>query len=155
MGGRGALRGGERVEVAEGIGEEARERGVEGAQGAAGEPPRRRCRRAEIGRFWLGKCSATAPSACPNSPRLPRLRCPVVASGGAVWRPERPELKALDTAGVRCMLWCYASSVPGERADCSLAAPVYGGLGRRVRRPASRRKTAAGNARAGTRCQGR
>ena len=44
MGGRGALRGGERVEVAEGIGEEARERGVEGAQGVAGEPPRWRYR---------------------------------------------------------------------------------------------------------------
>ncbi|CAO2045958.1 unnamed protein product [Urochloa humidicola] len=52
-----------------------------------------------------------------------------VGSGGAVWRTERPEVKALDTAGVRRMLRRFVSSVPGEGADCALAAAVYGGEG--------------------------
>jgi inositol-polyphosphate multikinase len=53
----------------------------------------------------------------------------VVDAGGAVWRPERPEIKALDTAGVRRMLRRYVSSVADEGMDCALAATVYGGEG--------------------------
>ncbi|KAL6899135.1 hypothetical protein ACP4OV_005793 [Aristida adscensionis] len=45
----------------------------------------------------------------------------------AVWKPERPELKALDTAGVRRVLRRYVSSVAGEGLDCARAAAVYGG----------------------------
>ena len=50
----------------------------------------------------------------------------VVGPGGAVWRTERPEVKALDTAGVRRVLRRYVSS---EGMDCALAAAVYGGKG--------------------------
>lgn len=53
----------------------------------------------------------------------------VVGPGGAVWSPEHPELKALDTAGVRRVLRRYVSSVSGEGVDCALAAAVYGGEG--------------------------
>ncbi|KAJ1279335.1 hypothetical protein BS78_04G147800 [Paspalum vaginatum] len=53
----------------------------------------------------------------------------VVAPGAAVWRLERPELKALDTAGVRRVLRRYVSSVAGDGMDCALAAAVYGGEG--------------------------
>uniref|UniRef100_A0A0A9C2T9 Inositol polyphosphate multikinase n=1 Tax=Arundo donax TaxID=35708 RepID=A0A0A9C2T9_ARUDO len=53
----------------------------------------------------------------------------VVGSGGAVWRTERPEVKALDTAGIRRVLQRYVSSVDGDDLDCALAAAVYGGEG--------------------------
>ncbi|GJN21180.1 hypothetical protein PR202_gb08636 [Eleusine coracana subsp. coracana] len=53
----------------------------------------------------------------------------VVGAGGAVWRPERSEIKALDTAGVRRVLRQYVSSVAEEGPDCALAAAVYGGEG--------------------------
>ena len=46
---------------------------------------------------------------------------------GAVWRPDRSELKGTDIPGVRRMLRRYVSSVGGE--DCALAAAVYGGEG--------------------------
>lgn len=52
----------------------------------------------------------------------------VVGPGGGVWRTERPEVKALDTAGVRRVLRRYVSSVSGKGVDCALAA-VYGGEG--------------------------
>ncbi|KAL6634473.1 hypothetical protein ACP70R_027144 [Stipagrostis hirtigluma subsp. patula] len=53
----------------------------------------------------------------------------VVGPGDAVWTLERPEIKALDTAGVRRVLRRYVSSVGGEGVDCALAAAVYGGEG--------------------------
>ncbi|CAD6250844.1 unnamed protein product [Miscanthus lutarioriparius] len=53
----------------------------------------------------------------------------VVGPGGTVWRTERPEVKALDTAGVRRVFRRYVSSVADEGMDCTLAAAVYGGKG--------------------------
>uniref|UniRef100_A0A0A8YY06 Inositol polyphosphate multikinase n=1 Tax=Arundo donax TaxID=35708 RepID=A0A0A8YY06_ARUDO len=53
----------------------------------------------------------------------------VVGAGGAVWQTERPEMKALDTTGVRRVLRRYVSSVAGDGPDCALAAAVYGGEG--------------------------
>jgi inositol-polyphosphate multikinase len=50
----------------------------------------------------------------------------VVGAGGAVWRPERPEIKALDAAGVRRVLRRFMSSVADEGMDCAFAAAVYG-----------------------------
>ncbi|KAL5218179.1 hypothetical protein ABZP36_018863 [Zizania latifolia] len=51
----------------------------------------------------------------------------VAGQGGAVWRPERSELKGIDTAGVRGVLRRYVSSCGGDGPDCALAAAVYGG----------------------------
>jgi 1D-myo-inositol-tetrakisphosphate 5-kinase/inositol-polyphosphate multikinase len=48
-------------------------------------------------------------------------------AGGAVWRPDRSELKGTDIPGVRRMLRRYVSSVGGDGMDCVLAAAVYGG----------------------------
>jgi inositol-polyphosphate multikinase len=53
----------------------------------------------------------------------------VVGPEGAVWRTERPEVKAMDTAGVRRVLRRYVSSFADEGMDCALAAAVYGGKG--------------------------
>ncbi|ONM15635.1 Inositol polyphosphate multikinase beta [Zea mays] len=53
----------------------------------------------------------------------------VVGPEGAVWRTERPEVKAMDTVGVRRVLRRYVSSVADEGIDCALAAAVYGGKG--------------------------
>uniref|UniRef100_A0A0E0K0H6 Inositol polyphosphate multikinase n=1 Tax=Oryza punctata TaxID=4537 RepID=A0A0E0K0H6_ORYPU len=57
----------------------------------------------------------------------------VDAQGGAVWRPDRSELKAMDTAGVRRVLRRYVSTCDGDGdgdgLDCALAAAVYGGEG--------------------------
>ncbi|PWZ07478.1 Actin-interacting protein 1-2 [Zea mays] len=51
----------------------------------------------------------------------------VVGPEGAVWRMERPEVKAMDTVGVRRVLRRYVSSVADEGMDCALAAALYGG----------------------------
>jgi inositol-polyphosphate multikinase len=53
----------------------------------------------------------------------------VVGPEGAVWLTERPEVKAMDTVGVRRVLRRYVSSVADEGMDCALAAAVYGGKG--------------------------
>ncbi|XP_062223212.1 ribonuclease TUDOR 1-like [Phragmites australis] len=53
----------------------------------------------------------------------------VVGPRDIVWRPEQPELKALDTAGVRRMLRRYVSSVADEGLDHVLVAAVYNGEG--------------------------
>uniref|UniRef100_A0A804UKD6 Inositol polyphosphate multikinase n=1 Tax=Zea mays TaxID=4577 RepID=A0A804UKD6_MAIZE len=53
----------------------------------------------------------------------------VVGPEGAVWRMERPEVKAMDTVGVRRVLRRYVSSVADEGMDCALAAALYGGKG--------------------------
>ncbi|CAM0955629.1 unnamed protein product [Alopecurus aequalis] len=50
-------------------------------------------------------------------------------AGGAVWRPDRSELKGTDIPGVRRMLRRFVSSVGGDGMDCALAAAVYGGEG--------------------------
>uniref|UniRef100_A0ACD5Z6F0 Uncharacterized protein n=1 Tax=Avena sativa TaxID=4498 RepID=A0ACD5Z6F0_AVESA len=50
-------------------------------------------------------------------------------AGGAVWLPDRSELKGTDIPGVRRMLGRYVSSVGGDGMDCALAAAVYGGEG--------------------------
>ncbi|XP_037468258.1 inositol polyphosphate multikinase IPK2-like [Triticum dicoccoides] len=52
-------------------------------------------------------------------------------ASGAVWRPDRSELKGTDIPGVRRMLRRYVSSAGGDGGgeDCALAAAVYGGEG--------------------------
>ncbi|XP_040376790.1 inositol polyphosphate multikinase IPK2 [Oryza brachyantha] len=49
--------------------------------------------------------------------------------GGAVWRPDRSELKGMDADGVRRLLRRYVSTCggDGDGLDCALAAAVYGG----------------------------
>lgn len=53
----------------------------------------------------------------------------VADAGGAVWRPDRSELKGTDIPGVRRFLRRFVSSVGGDGLDCALAAAVYGGEG--------------------------